>query len=53
MTDAKKGTTGKKDGKKLTLKKQTLKDLEAKKTAKGIEGGGKRICTSASLPWSC
>jgi hypothetical protein len=53
MTEGKKGTTGKKETKKLTLKKETLKDLEAKKTAKGVKGGGKRICTNVNVPWSC
>ena len=39
MTEGKKGTTGKKGTKKLTLKKETLKDLDARKTAKGVKGG--------------
>jgi hypothetical protein len=42
MTDSKKGTTGKKGTKKLKLKKETLKDLDARKTAKGVLGGAIR-----------
>jgi hypothetical protein len=46
MTEGKKGTTGKKGSKKLTLKKETLKDLDARKTAKGVKGGGVRLPTA-------
>lgn len=42
MTSTKKGT--KREGKKLKLKKTTIKDLDARKT-KHIKGGGS--------PWPC
>ena len=56
MTEGRKGTTASKGSKNLKLKKETLKDLDAKKAAKGVKGGviaASKKTTHTAVPWYC
>ncbi len=44
MTKRQKGTTGKAEVRKLKVKKETIKDLDAKRRAKEVRGGVKQAC---------
>jgi hypothetical protein len=51
MTTTKKPATGKHGSKKLTLKKETLKNLDVERKAKGVKGG-QRPPQQSTASWS-
>jgi hypothetical protein len=53
MTPRKKAATAKRTTKKLKLKKETLKDLDARASAGDVKGGRRALGPTIGNDWDC